>query len=61
MLDFPGFSELLKKPATVTLSQKINDLGLFGRSLQYQPRPTLRIGKIVESLVPLGTLLEETP
>jgi hypothetical protein len=60
VLDFAGFSALLKKPAVATLSQQINDLALFRRSGQWQPCPTSQIGKIVESLVVLGTLLEET-
>jgi hypothetical protein len=34
VLDFAGFSALLKKPAAATLSQKIKDLALFMRSLR---------------------------
>jgi len=60
VLDFAGFSALPKKPATTTLSQQIKGLALFERSGRWQPYPTSRIGKIVESLVVPGTLLEET-
>jgi hypothetical protein len=60
VLDFAGFSALPKKPASTTLSQQIKDLALFKRSGRWQPCPTSQIGKIVESLVVLGTLLEET-
>jgi hypothetical protein len=60
VLDFQDFFALLKKPAVATLPQQINDLALFRRSLWWRRYPTLRIGKIVESLLLLGTLLEET-
>jgi hypothetical protein len=60
VLDFAGFSALLKKPAAATLSQQIKDLALFKRSGRRQLCPTSQIRKIVESLVAPGTLLEET-